>query len=122
MAATVQLLYADNREVARVALAPDGEFDLAYIPEGDYILVATAGTDPLPKMEISAGNDVETLPDLNAIAASGAAIAAGGAEIPLSVTGDLAGVTIAVPDPPAAVPAAVTADQSPAPASSAPPQ
>jgi hypothetical protein len=118
ISAAVQLLYADNREVARVALAPDGEFAIPYIPEGDYILVATAGNDPLPRIELTTGNDVETLPGLNQLAAAGAAETPGGAEVPLSVTGDLAGIAIAVPDPPApapAAPAAENAEQAPAP-------
>jgi hypothetical protein len=45
-AAAIQLLYADTREVARVGVARDGNFELNYIPEGTYILRAAASSLP----------------------------------------------------------------------------
>ena len=46
---TVQLLYSDNREQARVTtLLDDGSFNFTYVPQGNYILVVSNAADPEP--------------------------------------------------------------------------
>jgi hypothetical protein len=122
--AELQLLYADNRERARVVVATDGEFALAYVPEGNYILQAAGSNERIPTFEddeggtgflfqpqhhsfiigTASGKDSGTTPDETA-------------EIPVAVSGDVSGLTISVPDPPvvktpqAASPAGAVAPQ-----------
>jgi len=102
-AAAVQLLYADTRELARVAIAPNGEFEMHYVPEGSFILKATASPKPLPQINLGDDGDQGEM-----IGISGgfgirldpnAQEMAGGAEIPLQVTGDIEHVSVTVPDP-----------------------
>jgi hypothetical protein len=101
-AAGLQLLYADNQELARTAIAPDGEFDIPYVPEGNYILRAVASPQPIPAF---GGDDNEQeLGNLSGgigifAPASSDTKLHGGAEIPLMVKGDINNVTISVPDP-----------------------
>jgi hypothetical protein len=122
LTASVQLLYADNREVAGMAIAPDGEFELPFVPEGDFILRAAAGDAPLLKMDpdtdAETGDSAELI---NFVTASGGK-PENAAEISVQVIGDLEGVTITVPDPAAGKPASTpeTTEQAPA-AVSAPP-
>lgn len=99
-AAMVQLLYADTKELARMAIAPDGEFEMPWVPEGSFILRAAASPEPLPNLGFgddedgggfgfiySAKQDVGELP--------------GAADLPLIVAGDIENAIISVPDPPA---------------------
>ncbi|WP_058189018.1 MSCRAMM family protein [Terracidiphilus gabretensis] len=108
--ASLQLLYADSHEFARTAVAVNGEFALDYVPEGSYILQASASTDPVPAMDQDTG-------DLVVSGSLGFFVATGdfdipsnfkqdsSAETPLDVHGEVAAVTIYVPDPAAKKPA-----------------
>jgi hypothetical protein len=107
--ATVELLYADTKETARTAIAPDGEFEMRWVPEGSFILRAAARQDALPNLDftdpdvdfgdgedglghaigVSYAMDVNTGDD------------SGGADLPLVIVGDMDHVSIAVPNPPA---------------------
>jgi hypothetical protein len=106
-AASVQLLYADTQEPARMAIASHGEFELHYVPEGNFVLRAEASPQPLPEIHIGDEDDsggdrwVPYAGVSNNFAVSVNEKAAGFAEMPLAVTGDVEHVTIAVPDPPA---------------------
>jgi hypothetical protein len=98
--AAVQLLYADTREVARMAMAVDGEFEFGYVADDSYILQATASTEPLPKMDID--DDIAD----GAVGAMGVFEVAheektGNAvgEVAVLVHGDVSGVVIETPDP-----------------------
>lgn len=99
--ASVALLYSDTREIVRAAMAPDGAFEIYYVPEDKFILEATAIAEPPPKAllddEYGAGAvsggfffsmnpNPETSGEL--------------AEIPVTVTGDVDHLVITVPDPP----------------------
>jgi hypothetical protein len=121
LAASVQLLYADNREVARMAIAPDGEFELPFIPEGAFILRAAAGAGPLPKMEPDADGETGDAADLLKFVAAGGGKPEDGTEVSVQVTGDLEGVTITVPDPATNKPAAAPETTEQAPGSTPPP-
>ena len=102
--AVVQLLYADTKEPARTAIAPDGEFEMRWVPEGSFILRADASADPLPKFAI---NDDEN--GFGKVVSSGFAFSMnpaanevpGGSEVSIAITGDVDHVSITVPDPPA---------------------
>jgi hypothetical protein len=117
-AAALELLYADTGEVARVALTAGGDFAIGYVAEGSYILRAAANAEPLPAVNVNADGGVDIAPG-----AGGSSITAanqeGAAETPIMVTGEVAGVTIAVPDPPAAKPQPAP---SPAETNPSPPQ
>ena len=98
--AAVQVLYADTREVARVAMAVDGEFEIPYVAEDSYILQATASGEHLPAIEldddsadgfVAAGGSFELVQDVKT---------SGAGEIGVLVHGDVSGVIIATPDPP----------------------
>jgi hypothetical protein len=118
-AATVRLLYAVTREPARTMVAPNGEFEFHYVPEGSFILHAASSPELLPQVESGDGDD------------SGFGFATGrfsltlqptgdgsdgGEETPLAVTGDMDGVSIDVPDPlPSGQGAAGNGDVQPAP-------
>ena len=105
-AAAVQLLYADTREPARMAIAPNGEFEIHYVPEGSFILSATAITQALPNLD-GDGEDNSGGPGGGYMAGSsfGFTVPAngenpgGGAELPVLVTGDVEHANISVPDP-----------------------
>jgi hypothetical protein len=101
--AVLQLVYADTQEPARYAISTNGHFDLSFVPEESYLIRATAGAVALPNMDFddaeegvgvfASGIPLDTSPSLKQ---------PGSAEIPLLVKGDVEGILIAVPDPPAA--------------------
>jgi hypothetical protein len=101
--ASLQILYADDRELARMAIAPNGEFELDYLPEGSYILQASASTDSmLPAYDQD--NSELVITGGNFFSSGDSDFPSnfrqdGAAEIPLDVHGELTGVTISVPDP-----------------------
>lgn len=100
--ASLQILYADNHEFARTAIAPNGEFELDYLPEGSYILQASASTDSIPASDqdnselVITGGSFFSPGDFDSPSSFKQD---GAAEIPLDVHGELTGVTISVPDP-----------------------
>jgi hypothetical protein len=104
-AATVQLLYADTREPARMAIAPNGEFEIHYVPEGNFILSATAIAQPLLNPDAegddnsggSGGGYFRGSSFTFTLSANGGS-SGGGAELPLVVTGDVEHANISVPD------------------------
>lgn len=111
-AAMVQLLYADTKELARMAVAPGGEFEMHYVPEGSFILRAAASPDSLPKFAIGDDEDgadsaggfgIMSNPNPGAIEDS--------ADMPLVVTGDVDYVSISVPDPPSSRQGPMQVDQ-----------
>jgi hypothetical protein len=103
-AAALELVYADTGEVARVALTAGGDFAIAYVAEGSYILRAVANAEPLPAVNVNADGGVDIAAGASALLAPDPSNQEGAAEMPIMVTGEVAGVTIAVPDPPAAKP------------------
>jgi hypothetical protein len=103
-AASLQLLYADTREPARVALANGGDFAIPYVPEGSFILRAAAISEPLPKLEMDAGGGTTIAAGEWELIPSDTSNQEGVTEMPVLVTADLSGVTITVPDPPAKKP------------------
>jgi hypothetical protein len=112
-AAVLELVYADTGEVARVALTSGGDFAIAYVAEGSYILRAVANSEPLPAVNMNADGGVDIASGASAL---NTANQEGAAEMPIMVSGEVAGVTIAVPDPPAAKP-----EPSPSPSEANPP-
>ena len=114
-AATVELLYADSRELARMTIAPNGEFEIHYVPEGSYVVAASASPDPFPDFEVEDGNEGVGAIVLGTGGTSfsiSSDVGSNGdtaksdhaSEVPLSVTGDVDNVVIAVPDSPKAGP------------------
>jgi hypothetical protein len=97
--ANVRLLYADTKEEIRSVLAPDGRFEIFYVPEESYLVRAAAGAEAPPAV------DEESNPET--IVASTAQriiwrIPQAGVDSPgvsVQVTGDVENLTIAVPDP-----------------------
>lgn len=122
-AAVLQLLYADTQEQARYAIAPNGHFDLPYVPEESYLLRAIATPDALPNMEMDDEEDGGSGFFISGIrnGASDSWKQEGAVEIPLLVKGDVESITIAVPDPPkskeAEPPQAPNSETTPAPSS-----
>jgi hypothetical protein len=110
---TVVALDFEEGEVARVALTSGGDFAIAYVAEGGYILRAVANSEPLPAVNMNADGGVDIASGAGAL---DTANQDGAAEMPIMVTGEVAGVTIAVPDPPAAKP-----EPSPSPSEANPP-
>jgi hypothetical protein len=100
-AAALKLLYADTGEVARFALTAGGDFAIAYVADGSYILRAVANSEPLPAVNVNADGGVDIAPGAGGL---NTANQEGAGEMPILVTGEVAGVTIAVPDPPAKTP------------------
>ena len=107
-AAYVQLLYSDTRDVARTAIVAGGEFNLFYVPEDAFVLVAGASLEALPDF------DVDSEDGIGAVAGGTGFLfqpissdhkagdkGEGTMEMPLLVTGDMDGITVTVPDPPA---------------------
>ncbi len=104
--ATVHLLYADDREVARqTAMLNDGSFSFEYVPAGNYILQVTNAQDA------AASAPAQGAPPSNADTSSGASSGAGfGAapqahkymdkETPLSVQSDMDDVQVTLVEPP----------------------
>ncbi len=104
LAATVELVYADTGEVARMAIAPNGKFDIHYVSEDSYRLQATASPRPLPIFEV---DDDDQGMEGAAIGMSSSFLLTSSVGKPdnstetlLTVTGDVDNVVIAVPDPP----------------------
>ncbi len=107
-AAVVQLVYADTEEPARMTVAPNGEFEIRYVPEGSFILRAIASPEPLPQINVEDSEDEGFGNGASAVGFGfmvspneNAGKMEGGAEVSLLVTGDVDNVNIAVPDPPA---------------------
>jgi hypothetical protein len=108
----LELLYADDREVARVAIATDGEFALAYVGEDSYILRAAGQNERMPTFEDMEDGDGEgggvffqpatsvslSIPGTDGISGKDFP----GTEVPVAVSGDVSDITISVPDPPVA--------------------
>ncbi len=95
-AATVRLLYADTREPARSMVAPNGEFEFHYVPEDSFILRAAASPG------LMGGDDAGSAPPMgrySMVVQPGDGSSEGGTEMPLTVTSDMDGVSISVPDP-----------------------
>lgn len=102
--AGIELLYADSEEVARTAIALDGEFELRYVPEDNYLLRAAASSRPFSKADVLSDDNARVR---HAVAAGvgfmwasddpGQQVAA---EMPLRVSDEVDGLTIMVPDPP----------------------
>ena len=111
--ASLQLLYADSHEFARTAVVVNGEFALDYVPEGSYILQASASSDPVPPVDQDT-SDLVISSSLGFFVATGDFDLPsnfkqdGGSETPLDVHGEVAAVTIYVPDPAAKKPAATS--------------
>jgi hypothetical protein len=116
-AATLELLYADTGEVARVALTAGGDFAISYVADGSYILRAVANSEPLPTVNVNADGGVDIAAGAGGL---NAANQEGAAEMPIMVTGEVAGVTIAVPDPPVAKPES-SPEPAPSPSETNPP-
>jgi hypothetical protein len=105
--ARVDLIYADTRERVHTAMAPNGEFEIPYVPEGNLILRAVGDNNPLPNMDAMADDAEGTGIGAVAESASVEFVLPGAragdedfAELPLTVSGDIDNVTISVPDPP----------------------
>jgi hypothetical protein len=116
-AATLELVYADTGEVARVALTAGGDFAISYVAEGSYVLRAVANSEPLPSVNVNADGGVDIAPGAGTTQ-SNLTNQEGAGEMPIMVTGEVAGVTIAVPDPPVAKP---EAEPAPSPSETNPP-
>ncbi len=114
--AVLQLLYADTKEPARVAIAQNGEFQMSYVPEESFIVRAVASAQALPNLdpEEDSANGIGFVTGGVRLNAKGDEMPEGAVEIPLLVKGDVAGITIALPDPPAKEPSqpAPAPDQS----------
>lgn len=93
--ANVQLLYADDHEQMRSVFAPDGRFEIFYVPEDNFLLRAAAGSDPPPDIEETGGPAAQRQHVIWHFPVAGD----GAPETPLQVTGDLENLTITVPDP-----------------------
>ena len=93
-AAAIQLLYTDTREIARVGVARDGNFELNYVPEGTYILRAAASSLPEFPEEHQCPPDCPPLlrPVFGPFA-----------EVPLVVAGEVSNLIVTVPPPPGAI-------------------
>jgi hypothetical protein len=101
--ASVQLLYADTKEPLRTAIAPNGEFELHWVPEGAFLLRAAASRERLPEADFpedDEGNGFATSTSF-VFSLNTMPEAHGSAEMPLLVAGDVDHLSIAVPDPPA---------------------
>jgi hypothetical protein len=116
-AASLELVYADTGEVARVALTAGGDFAISYVAEGSYVLRAVANSEPLPSVNVNADGGVDIAPGAGTTQ-SNLTNQEGAGEMPIMVTGEVAGVTIAVPDPPVAKP---EAEPAPSPSETNPP-
>jgi hypothetical protein len=97
--AEVQLLFADTGESARMALAVDGEFEFSYVPEDSFILRAEASGEPLPDLGVDEA-DGDGIAG-GAWGLSGVRAESSGAhtDTAVIVTGNMSGITVAVPDP-----------------------
>jgi hypothetical protein len=100
--ATLQLVYADTQESARIAVASNGHFDLYFVPEESYFLRAIASAAALPNVDIDDddGGGGGFFISQNPSGTSDPWKQAGAAQVPLVVKGDVEDITIAVPDPP----------------------
>ncbi len=98
-AAMLQLLYADNQELTRTVIAPDGEFDISNVPEGAYILRAVASPVPIPTLGEGEAVGIGVFAREGNDGSPSSSKLEGAAEIPLLVKGDINQVTISVPDP-----------------------
>jgi len=110
--AAVRLLYADTREVARTAMAVDGEFEFGYVADDSYVLQATASAEPLPKIDVEDddGGGFFVSSSSGSIQLEGGAGKEKGGEVAVLVHGDVSGVVIETPDPPALQPGTETTE------------
>lgn len=94
----VQLLYADTKELARMTYAPNGEFDMRYIPEGSFIVRAAASFESFSNVGAytDGGGVFASDSDVNV----SSSVREATSEMPLTVNGDVTTFTISVPDPP----------------------
>jgi hypothetical protein len=94
----VQLLYADTKELARMTYAPNGEFDMRYIPEGSFIVRAAASFESFSNVGAytDGGGVFASDRDVNV----SSSVREATSEMPLTVNGDVTTFTISVPDPP----------------------
>jgi hypothetical protein len=99
--ASVKLLYADTREIFRITIAPDGVFELHFVPEGKFILQVSAMSEPPPKFGDDDEGAVRPPPGgyFFSLTPKGRT-AESSAEIPIDVTGDIDHLVLVVPDPP----------------------
>jgi hypothetical protein len=90
--ANLRLLYADTREELRSSFATDGDFEIHYVPEGNYLLRGAAGMAP-PNPDDFEGQRFHQITWAYPRAGNKSP------EVPLKVNGDLENVTITVPMP-----------------------
>jgi hypothetical protein len=94
-AAAIQLLYTNTREIARVGVARDGNFQLNYVPEGTYILRAAASSlAEFPEMH-------QCPPDCPPLLQPAFGPFA---EVPIVVAGEVSNLIVTVPLAPGATP------------------
>lgn len=90
----VHLLYPDDRsELDSTQLTRDGDFNLSFVPEGDYILHVTGAADT-EYTEVSNGRGAmpPTHTETHVLHHYGEA------EMPIHIAGDMSGVVISAPD------------------------
>jgi hypothetical protein len=97
--ATVRMFYADTHEFARMAVARHGEFEMAYVPEGSYVLQAVAdpqaaqrGTPENTGIVMTGG--VNILLGAMIFGQTPEFTAGGQGATPLDVHGEVSGVTV----------------------------
>ena len=83
-------------EEARSGFAVDGVFQMAYLPEGSYVIEAQALRRNIPEGDdavqfLKSGGKLIPDPGTAAVA-----------QLPISLTGDMSNLTITVPDAPVA--------------------
>jgi len=90
----VELLYADDREVAKTTrLGEDGEFQFVFVPEGNYVLrMAGAENAEESRDRVYATNPAAGDPTSDP--------SSPGAEMPVVVDGDVSGVSLVVKQAP----------------------
>jgi hypothetical protein len=89
---TVELQESDTNVTMRTAtIGQDGTFKLSYVPEGNYVLKATAA-DMEQQSSVAPANDFERSLNSKILRSYGAA------EVPLLVSGDVNGIAVQVPE------------------------
>lgn len=113
--AVVQLLYADTKELARMTDTPNGQFEIQYVPEGSFLLLATAGREPLPDLNFNGDSDdgVSEAPAFSYSVDLNAGGTADSGQMSLALTESLDHLIIEVPDPPANQPVSARQDAPP---------
>jgi hypothetical protein len=110
--AAVRLLCADTREVARTAMAVEGEFEFGYVADDSYVLQAAASAEPLPKIDVEDddGGGFFVSSSSGSIQLEVGAGKEKGGEVAVLVHGDVSGVVIETPDPPTQQPGTETTE------------